>query len=106
MIIHIKNKNTLIIDDFIFKCCIGKKGFNLNKIEGDNSTPKGLFKLKKLYFRKDRVGEPICKLSKKKLLKTLPGAIILLTKNIMKKFIHQIKIQKNYFLGMIINMII
>ena len=71
MIIHIKNKNTLIIDDFIFKCCIGKKGFNLNKIEGDNSTPKGLFKLRKLYFRKDRVGEPICKLSKKKIIKNL-----------------------------------
>ena len=71
MIIHIKNKNTLIIDDFIFKCCIGKKGFNSNKIEGDNSTPKGLFKLRKLYFRKDRVGEPICKLSKKKINKNL-----------------------------------
>ena len=42
MIIHVQNKNTLIIDDFKFKCCVGKKGFNLNKIEGDYSTPKGL----------------------------------------------------------------
>lgn len=65
MIIHVKNKNTLIIDDFKLKCCIGKNGLNSNKIEGDNSTPKGLFDLKKLYFRKDRVGVPKCKLPKK-----------------------------------------
>jgi L,D-peptidoglycan transpeptidase YkuD (ErfK/YbiS/YcfS/YnhG family) len=65
MIIHIKNKNTLIIDDFNLKCCVGKNGLNYNKKEGDNSTPKGLFNLKKLYFRSDRVGTPKCKLSKK-----------------------------------------
>ena len=56
MIIHVKNKNTLIIDDFKFRCCIGKNGLNSNKREGDYSTPKGIFSLKKLYFRKDRVG--------------------------------------------------
>ena len=65
MIIHIKDKNTLIIDDFKLKCCIGKNGLSSNKTEGDNSTPKGLFYLKKLYFRKDRVGSPKCKLPKK-----------------------------------------
>ena len=65
MIIHVKNKNTLIIDDFTFKCCVGKNGLNYNKKEGDCSTPKGLFKLKKLYFRKDRVGTPKCKINKK-----------------------------------------
>jgi len=65
MIIHVKNKNTLIIDDFTLRCCVGKNGLNSNKIEGDNSTPKGLFHLKKLYFRKDRVGTPKCKLSKR-----------------------------------------
>tara|TARA_B100000795_G_scaffold225329_1_gene181035 strand:+ start:983 stop:1471 length:489 start_codon:yes stop_codon:yes gene_type:complete len=65
MIIHVKNKNTLIIDDFQFKCCIGKNGLNHIKKEGDYFTPKGLFNLKKLYFRKDRVGIPNCKLKKK-----------------------------------------
>ncbi len=58
MIIHVKNKNTLIIDDFEFRCSVGKKGLNYNKREGDLTTPKGLFSLKKLYFRKDRVGVP------------------------------------------------
>ena len=33
MIIHVKNKNTLIINDFELKCCIGKNGLNSNKIE-------------------------------------------------------------------------
>ena len=63
MIIHVKNKNTLIIDDFKMKCSIGKRGLNSNKNEGDYSTPRGLYNLKKLYFRKDRVGIPKCKLS-------------------------------------------
>ena len=65
MIIHVLKKNTLIIDDFILSCCIGKNGLNSNKKEGDYSTPKGLFNLKKLYFRKDRVGIPKCRLTKK-----------------------------------------
>tara|TARA_B100000768_G_scaffold173322_1_gene182460 strand:+ start:401 stop:889 length:489 start_codon:yes stop_codon:yes gene_type:complete len=71
MIIHVKNKNTLIIDDFMLKCCIGKRGLNLNKKEGDNSTPKGLFNLNKLYFRKDRVGLPSCKIDKKSIKKNM-----------------------------------
>jgi L,D-peptidoglycan transpeptidase YkuD (ErfK/YbiS/YcfS/YnhG family) len=71
MIIHVLNKNTLIIDDFILNCCIGQKGLNSNKKEGDYSTPKGLFNLKKLYFRKDRVGIPKCKLTKKIIKKNM-----------------------------------
>jgi L,D-peptidoglycan transpeptidase YkuD (ErfK/YbiS/YcfS/YnhG family) len=71
MIIYVKNKNTLLIDDFKLKCCIGKNGLNSNKIEGDNSTPKGLFNLKKLYYRKDRVKSLKCKIKKKFITKNL-----------------------------------
>ena len=71
MIIHVKNKNTLIIDDFKIKCCIGKNGLNFKKKEGDYSTPKGLFNLKKLYFRKDRVGIPKSKLTQKIIKKNM-----------------------------------
>jgi L,D-peptidoglycan transpeptidase YkuD (ErfK/YbiS/YcfS/YnhG family) len=67
MIIHVPNKNTLIIDEFKIKCCIGKNGINSNKIEGDCTTPEGIFYLRKLYFRKDRVGVPNCKIKKKKI---------------------------------------
>ena len=71
MIIHVPNKNTLIIDDFKLRCCVGKKGINYNKKEGDYTTPKGLFKLRKLYFRKDRVGIPKCKIYKKNIKKNM-----------------------------------
>ena len=71
MIIHVQDKNTLIIDDFRLKCCIGKNGLNHNKKEGDYSTPKGIFNLKKLYFRKERVGIPKCKLNKKAIKKNM-----------------------------------
>ena len=71
MIIHVPNKNTLIIDDFKLRCCVGKKGLKYIKKEGDNSTPKGLFYLKKLYFRKDRVGIPKSKIKKKIIRKNM-----------------------------------
>ena len=71
MIIHVKNKDTLIIDDFTLKCCIGKHGLNSNKKEGDCSTPKGIFHLRKLYFRKERVGIPKCKINKKVIKKNM-----------------------------------
>ena len=71
MIIHVKNKNTLIIGDFTLKCCVGKNGVTSHKKEGDYSTPRGLFKLKKLYYRNDRVGSPKCKIKKKIITKNL-----------------------------------
>ena len=58
MTIFVKNKHTLQIDEFKFKCCIGKKGFTINKKEGDQKTPKGIFKIENLYFRKDRIKRP------------------------------------------------
>ena len=55
MIIYVKNKHTLRVDDFKFKCCVGKKGISKKKIEGDLKTPVGIFKLGPLFFRKDKV---------------------------------------------------
>jgi L,D-peptidoglycan transpeptidase YkuD (ErfK/YbiS/YcfS/YnhG family) len=55
MTIFVKNKHTLQIDEFKFNCCIGKKGSTVNKREGDKKTPKGIFEIESLYFRKDRV---------------------------------------------------
>ena len=59
MTIFIKNKHTLHIDEFKFKCCIGKKGLSNNKKEGDKKTPKGTFKIENLYFREDRIKKPL-----------------------------------------------
>ena len=58
MTILIKNKHTLQIDEFKFKCCIGEKGSTKHKKEGDKKTPKGTFKIGNLYFRKDRLTKP------------------------------------------------
>ncbi len=58
MTIFIKNKETLVLNDFIFKCSIGKKGFTKNKYEGDNKTPVGLFDIGSLYFRSDKHKKP------------------------------------------------
>ena len=58
MTILVKNKHTLQIDEFIFKCCIGKDGLTVNKKEGDKKTPRGTFEIEHLYFRRDRKEEP------------------------------------------------
>ena len=62
MIIKLKNKDTLICDDFQFKCSIGKNGLKKNKLEGDNCTPIGTFSLGPVYYRKDRLDKPNTKL--------------------------------------------
>jgi len=62
MTILLKNKHTVKFDDFEFKCCIGKNGLTKFKKEGDGKTPKGIFKIEHLYFRKDRIKKPLTKL--------------------------------------------
>ena len=65
MLIRLKNKDKLIINDFKFKCCIGNNGVKKQKIEGDNSTPKGIFTIGTFYYRKDRVIKPFTTLKTK-----------------------------------------
>ena len=62
MTILVKNKHTLHIDEFKFRCCIGKNGLTKNKREGDKKTPKGTFGIERLYYRKDRLKKPISSL--------------------------------------------
>jgi L,D-peptidoglycan transpeptidase YkuD (ErfK/YbiS/YcfS/YnhG family) len=38
-----------------FKCALGKAGIRKKKREGDNITPKGTFKIVKIYYRNDRI---------------------------------------------------
>jgi L,D-peptidoglycan transpeptidase YkuD (ErfK/YbiS/YcfS/YnhG family) len=58
MLIFLKNKDTLVVDDFKFRCSIGKNGISKNKIEGDKCTPQGIFEIGSLYFRKDKNQKP------------------------------------------------
>jgi len=91
MKITLKNKYTLKIDDFKFKCCIGKNGLKKNKIEGDKYTPKGTFKLGTLYYRKDRVKKPITSLKTKNIKRNVGWCDD--SKN--KLYNQEIKVNKN-----------
>jgi len=62
MIISLKKKHTIKLDDFIFRCCVGKNGVTKFKKEGDLKTPKGTFQIGNLYYRKDRIEKPKTKL--------------------------------------------
>ena len=71
MTIILKNKHSLKIDSFEFKCCVGKNGISREKNEGDDKTPKGSFEIEKLYYRDDRVSKPFTKLKCVKINKTM-----------------------------------
>ena len=92
MIIIVKNKDTLLIDDFKFRCSIGKNGFSKKKHEGDLATPKGKFNLGDIYYRADRVQKPLSKLRSIAIKKNMgwcddPNS---------KFYNKQIKIKKNF----------
>ena len=71
MTIILKNKETLVYDDFSFKCCIGRKGLTRNKYEGDKKTPRGTFTLGPVFFRKDKFKNLETKLKKVPILKKM-----------------------------------
>ena len=54
MNIKLKGKYLYYLN-YKIKCAIGKNGITKNKHEGDLKTPGGIFKLKKVFFRKDRI---------------------------------------------------
>ena len=63
IITKINNKFFLRAGNKIFKCQIGKTGHKIytKKIEGDQATPIGKWRLKSIYYRTDKVLRPIIK---------------------------------------------
>ena len=53
--IIINKSGYLKYKDFKFKCALGKAGIGNKNFEGDNITPKGDFRIIKIYYRKDRL---------------------------------------------------
>jgi len=92
MIIKLKNKDTLIINDFKLKCCIGRGGIKKNKIEGDGATPKGKFTLGNLYWRADKVEKPTTNLKCKKIKKNIGWC----TDSKSESYNREFKIKKNF----------
>ena len=68
--IIVKKSGYLKYKNLKFRCALGKAGIKKKEREGDNVTPKGTFKITKIYYRHDKI------------------------KNI-KTFIKKIKIKKN-----------
>ena len=91
MIIYLKNKHSLKVGDFLFDCCVGKSGISYKKIEGDKKTPKGLYDIGDLYFRKDKVKNFFTKLKCKEIKKNMGWCDDVLN----KKYNKMIKIKKN-----------
>ena len=64
-------KHLLLYKGYKLKCSIGKSGSTFSKKEGDLATPKGLFKLGSLYYRKDRIKSLKCSIKKKVIKKNM-----------------------------------
>ena len=70
MHIYIKN-NRLLINEYKVKCALGKRGIGNKKKEGDFITPKGMYKIKTIFYRKDRVPYLNSKIIKKPITKNM-----------------------------------
>ena len=70
MHILIKNKK-LSMNTYKVKCSIGKRGIKIKKKEGDLITPKGNYKIKCIFYRKDRVPRLNSKIKKYKIIKNM-----------------------------------
>ena len=64
-------KHFLIYKGHKLKCSIGKSGIRHFKKEGDLATPKGVFKLGLLYYRKDRNKSLKSKIKKRAIKKNM-----------------------------------
>jgi L,D-peptidoglycan transpeptidase YkuD (ErfK/YbiS/YcfS/YnhG family) len=53
--IIINKSGYLKYKNFKFKCALGKAGIGKKGMEGDNITPEGVFRIVRIYYRKDRL---------------------------------------------------
>ena len=64
-------KKFLFYKGYKLKCSIGKSGITHSKKEGDLTTPKGLFGLGLLYYRKDKIKLLKSKITKRVIKKSM-----------------------------------
>jgi len=53
--IIVRKSGHLIYKNLKYRCAIGKAGIKKKQKEGDNITPKGTFKITRVYYRSDRI---------------------------------------------------
>jgi L,D-peptidoglycan transpeptidase YkuD (ErfK/YbiS/YcfS/YnhG family) len=69
--IIVKKSGYLKYKNFKFRCALGKGGIKQKEREGDFITPKGKFKLIKIYYRSDRIKKINSTLKKIKIKKNM-----------------------------------
>ena len=69
--IIVKKSGYLKYKNFKFRCALGKGGIKQKEREGDFITPKGKFKLIKIYYRSDRIKRINSTLKKIKIKKNM-----------------------------------
>ena len=69
--IIVKKPGHLIFKNFKFRCSLGKNGISDKKKEGDGITPRGTFKLTKLFYREDKIKNIRSKIKKGKIKKNM-----------------------------------
>ena len=90
--IIVKKSGYLKYKNFKFRCALGKAGIKQKEREGDFITPKGKFKLIKIYYRSDRIKKVSSVLKKIKIKKNM-GWCDDVSSNYYNK---QIKINKKF----------
>ena len=69
--IIVKKTGYLKYKNFKFRCALGKGGIKKKVKEGDNITPKGVFKIIKIYYRPDKINKIISSIKKIKIKKNM-----------------------------------
>jgi len=69
--IIVKKPGYLIFKNFKFRCSLGKNGISNKKEEGDGITPRGIFKLTKIFYREDKVKNIKTRINKVKIKKNM-----------------------------------
>ena len=65
--IIVKNSGYLKYKNLKFRCALGKAGIKKKEKEGDSITPKGTFKIIRMYYRPDRIKNITAKIKKIKI---------------------------------------
>jgi L,D-peptidoglycan transpeptidase YkuD (ErfK/YbiS/YcfS/YnhG family) len=69
--IIVKRSENLLFKNLKFKCSLGKNGVTQNKVEGDKCTPSGLYRLKQVFYRADRIKKFTTNIKKIKIKKNM-----------------------------------
>ena len=69
--IIVKKSGYLKYKNFKFRCALGKAGIKEKKFEGDNITPRGTYRIIKVFYRSDRIKNLTARITKIKIKKNM-----------------------------------